>query len=705
MMPNPISLFPESFSELLKIWQDPTQRQACFAEYTSSCLSFIPHLPPELALDLPLPEVLELLRQRWGKMADLALSPDYTDPEKLPEALPEAICSPVACEPDGAWLRQANLVGVNLRTVGGFWGLIPYTLTLPAAQDAIHLLPVWEPGVVGSLYGMVSWQINPEFFSPELVAACSWLDTPGRQLRAVVNLLHGMGRTVGMDVIPHTDRFSEMALSYPEHFEWLQRRDLQIVDHAADLHRAVQAEIYAFLKQHGPAVRGEPLPGSVEALFSSDCPEDRRLRLLFGLPEDAAGRLRWRKLLIRWLHRQGFETVPATMAPPYRGLEVDSSPGALVVDEDGLNWRDFRITQPQAMSRVFNPLARFKLYDCQADNANWEIDFAAPRRAVWQYVCEHYAAMQSQYSFDFMRGDMSHVQMRPGGIPLVIDEYYDLLGTVKTYIRRRAPYFGYFAESFLAPRGVMGYGEEIDHLEASVAEATLGDLQSCPVGSAEFLQRLRQYDDLKITRRCTPSFTVMTADKDDPRFDAFYRTGNELRLFLAFFLTDMPSYMGLGFEMRDRHDMPAPNEHYTKLYVFQERKGPKATRGPYVWGRNAALFYQITRLKLYLEKNWKNLRGRPIRWLIAPDAFGANPLLVWTQADGLEYIFLANTSPEKHSGGFGIPLAGKNFILQLEFSTAPEFPPTDQKLVFNGVFFPVTDLAPAEGRVYKVAKE
>ena len=392
------------------------------------------------------------------------------------------------------------------------------------------------------------------------------------------------------------------------------------------------------------------------------------------------------------------------MAPPYRGLEVDSSPEALVVDEDGLNWRDYRITQPQPMSRVFNPLARFKLYDSQADNANWEIDFASPRRAVWQYVCEHYEAVQRQYGFDFMRGDMSHVQMRPGGVPPVIDEYYDLLGAVKNHIQRSAPFFGYFAESFLAPRDVMGYGEEMDHLEASAA-ATLGDLQSCPVGSTEFLQRLRQYDDFKTTRRCTPSFTVITADKDDPRFDAFYRAGNELRLFLAFFLTDMPSYMGLGSETRDRHEKPAPNEHYTKLYVFQERRGPKATHGPYVWGRNAALFSRITRLKLYLEKTWQHLRRKPIRWLIAPDACGTNPLLAWTQADGPEYIFLANTSPEKHSSGFGLPLSGRNIVLYFEFSTASEIPPTDQKLVFNGVFFPVTDLAPAEGRVYKVAKE
>ncbi len=673
-----------------------------FTDYISERCSFIPHLLPEAALQMPVQEILDLLRKRWGESVDMALAPRYTDTDALPKTLPQVICSPAANQTNGNWLRYANLVGVNLRTVRGFWGLIPYSLTLPAAQSAIHLLPIWEPGVVGSLYGMVSWQLNPEFFSQPLADICPWLDRPDRQLRAVVNLLHAIGRTVGMDVIPHTDRFSEMALAYPEHFEWLQRQDLRIVDHSGNLHRAVQRRIFEFVRHSGPAFPSDTMPASAEGLFHPACSESARLRLLFGLPEDYAGRLRRRKLLIQHLYRLGYETVPATMAPPYRGLEVDPSSEALIVDEDKLAWRDYRITAPQAMSRVFNPLARYKLYESKDDNADWEIDFSAPRLPVWKYVCIHYAEVQRRYGFDFMRGDMSHVQMRPDGVPPVPDEYYDLLGTVKRHIQTQAPYFGYFAESFLAPRDVMGYGEEVDHLEASAAEATLGDLQSCAVGSPEFLQRLRQYADLKCTRRCTPSFTVMTADKDDPRFDAFYLDGNILRLFLAFFLTDMPSYMGLGFEIRDRHEHPVPNEHYTKLYVFQERRGPKATPGPYEWGKTIELFNQVTRLKLYLDQIWPRINGRPIRWLIAPDACGVNPLIAWTQTDQPEYIFIANTSLEKPSGGFGLPAPGGSGACHIEYSTCQDIPASDQKLGFNGFYYPVMSLAPAEGRVYKM---
>jgi hypothetical protein len=110
-------------------------------------------------------------------------------------------------------------------------------------------------------------------------------------------------------------------------------------------------------------------------------------------------------------------------------------------------------------------------------------------------------------------------------------------------------------------------------------------------------------------------------------------------------------------------------------------------------------------LKLYVDTIWENLYGRPIHWLIPPDACGANPLLAWTQADHPELIFLANTSLERHSGGFGVPFWEPDVKLWGEFSTAGDIPAEDEKLVFNGIFFPVANLAPAEGRVYRVIKD
>jgi hypothetical protein len=683
--------------------------------YRSGKTSFITGLPPEQAVKMPLTQVLDILRDRLGPLLGEALSPD------LPETLPPGLASPVASQPDGRWLRTANLVGVNVRTIGSFWNVVQYALTLPAAQSAIHLLPVWEPGVVSSLYGMVSWEINREFYNPELATHFPWLNTPALQLRAVVCLLHALGKTVGMDVIPHTDRFSEMALAFPEFYEWLQRKDTHIVDHSASLYQVVQGCIFEFLESRGPANPNHLLPRDCAEFFSPAVDETQRLHVLFGEPGDYQGRLSRRIALIHHLYRQGFETVPATMAPPFRGLEVDASLQGCVIDDDGLVWRNFSITHPSSMSRVFNPLARFQFYECQdeagsAGNASWQLDFSRPRKPVWEYFCAKYASMQQRFGFDFMRGDMSHVQMRPGGVPSDIDAYYDPLGAVKRYIRERigAPYFGYFAESFLAPRDSMGYGEEIDHLEASQADATLGDLQSSSLGSPEFLQRLRYYRDLLETRGCAPSFTILTADKDDPRFDSFYLTCNETRYFLGLLFTDMPSYMALGFETRDLHPEPAPNEYYTKLYVFQERKGSKSVSGPYLWGSNLKLFEALTRLRQFLEANWSELAGKPVRWLIPADATGNNPILAWTQAgENPACLFIVNTSA-KTVGSFSLPFPLEGCQLELVFSVSPEdlnlgftlpaavYLPTGANLLGSGKSYYCLGMRAGECRAYRV---
>jgi hypothetical protein len=433
--------------------------------------------------------------------------------------------------------------------------------------------------------------------------------------------------------------------------------------------------------------------------------------VLFGAPRDFGGRTTRRVSLVKHLHAGGYEPVPATMGVPFRGLVVD--PEAVTVDRYGMEWRDYLIADGGPMARVFNPLARYKLYESHDDNARWEIDFSRPRREVWDYVGDRYAAVQRCFGFDFMRGDMSHVQMRPGGVPEVVDRYYDLLGAVKEHIRlhNRVPWFGYFAESFLPPRDVFAYGEEIDHLEASRADTTLGDLQSTVVGSPEFLSRLRRYRDLLHTRACAPSFTVMTADKDDPRFDSFYLEGNEVRLFLALFLTDMPSYTALGFETRDPHPDPWPNEYYTKLYVFEAEDESnlypaKARHGPFRWGHNGTLFANLTRLRHFADRVLPALAGRGIRWLLPPDPRAEQRVVAWMPWPGpADWVFLANLDLWAPSAYFALPavpglLEGQP--LAAAFSTAGELPNAEEAVTFNGLHYRVAGLAPGEGRAYRV---
>ena len=614
-------------------------------------------MPPEAMLRMPFDDIIRSLEQGIGTDIYQAFDPAASVP------------GPVSAYRDTSWLKTAKTVGVNVRTIQSFWKIIPYVLTLPAAQNTIHILPIWEPGVVASLYGPSSWNVNPEFSSPELAANFPHLDTVEKQLKVIINILHLLDKAVGMDVVPHTDRFSEMAVANPQFFEWLQRRDKKIVHHESGLHRKVQALILKHLQQKGSAVPGLLPPDSVDDFFEK-MPELERLKMLFGEKYDYWGRLFRRKAIVRLLYEHGYETVPATMGPPYRGIEVDPRPEAKVIDEEGLVWRDYRISQPQSFSRVFGPLARYQLYESKNNNRHWELDFDRPNTGAWAYVCEHYRQIQAEFGFDFMRGDMSHVQMRPGGVAPVRDEYYDLLGAVKQTVLREKPWFGYFAESFLAPPGEMAYGDECDHLEASFADSTLGDLQSEPVGTKKFVKDFWQYRQWSETREFAPNFSIMTADKDDPRFDRFYLKGNEIRYFIALFLTDMPSYMGLGFECRDPHPKPAPNEFYSKYYVFQMLNDPKTTSGPYRWGQNRQLYAKLVRQKMLAENIFSDIRDAKTAWLLPPDKTGKNKVIAWTQAEKPRYLFVANFDTNKsRSATFAAPdTAG----WQLLFSTQNE---------------------------------
>lgn len=680
------------YTSYLNSWSESSE--AYFAIYRLQKTSFVPFLLPELAIQLRASETLKILSERFGeKSLQLALKSEHTWP------------SPIKEVPNSNWIKRTNMVGINVRTIDNFWNVVKYALTLPASQQAVHLLPIWEPGVVESLYGMASWNINPAFFSTELAAAIPHLDTVEKQLKVVINLLHALGKVVGFDAIPHTDRYSEIVLTNPHFFEWLQREDLEIDDHRANLHEQVQECIYSWLKENGSADQNLTIPKNTAQLFASSTPEHLRLEILFGKKNDQYGRNLRRGNLVNYLFQQGYEPVPATMAPPYRGLEVDVATDAKTEDKEGRVWRDYRISKPESMSRVFGPLTRYKLYGRLNDNQDWEIDFDQPRKEVWDYVCNHFAELTETYHFDFMRGDMSHVQMRPDGVPHQVDLYYDFHKAIKGRLRQKHPYFAYFAETFMAPAGFMAYGDEVDHLELSDADATLGDLQSMVVGSTEFLQNFRRYLDILNTRSFAPSFTIMTGDKDDPRFDKFYLSGNEARLFTALFICDMPSYMGLGFEVRDPHPVPVANEYYTKLYVFQIEKGSKATHGPYLWGNNISLFDRLTKIRMQAEALYPEIEQARTQWLIPPDSTGHKKLIAWTQQEQPKYIFVVNLDSEKAIINQKIPAIPYHDGLKVvcHFSVLQEVPST-YSLPFNGKNYQVDRLEAGECLIFKIVE-
>jgi hypothetical protein len=589
--------------------------------------SFIKQLIPEISVGLNVFEIFQILQSRFGtdKLGQ-ALNPSYTFP------------SPLEGKINGDWLKTTNMVGVNIRTIGNFFNLIKYLLTTGNCHDSIHILPIWEPGVVSSLYGKISWNINPEFFSEELKNAIPNLDTVEKQLKVVTNLIHMMGKSVGLDVIPHTDRFSELVFLHPQMFEWVKRKDHHIL--VVNIQNASEVEdiIWEYLVQKGTA-DGSLISYSKTVFFDFKNPilsEKQRLEVLFGNVANRENRLHRRLEMMQQLLYHGLETMPVTMAPPYRGLHLVEND--FIYDKMGNKWYNYQFDKPEAMSRVFGPLTRYKFY--QAEH-NQVLEFGNPNIPAWDYICQKYYECQQAYNFDFMRGDMAHVQPRPGGVPEQIDAFYDPLKAIKKYIvNRGVKHFGFFAETFIAPPDTMGYGNEIDHLEAIEADSTLGDLQATPVGSEVFMTILEEYINIAETRKFAPNFTMITADKDDPRFDAFYKKGNHLRYFVGLFLPILPSYMSLGFECRNSHLERGLNEEYTKLYVFQindDAETDKVTHGPFIWGKNYGLFAEIEKMKRLFETIQKETQFADFKWISKPSK--TNFVAEWSIGD---YLFVVN---------------------------------------------------------------
>ncbi|TDB64542.1 alpha-amylase family protein [Arundinibacter roseus] len=656
--------------------------------YKQKQQTFWEGLTPEQAVQLPIYTVLDALSARFGfAQVQAALMAEISVP------------GPKSSEPTGNWLKSTRMVGINVRTVGNFFNVVKYSLTLPSFHDSIHLLPIWEPGVVGSLYGMASWNINPEFFSQELYELFPHLSTIEKQLKATINLLHLMGFSVGMDVIPHTDRFSEMVLAHPRYFEWVRQKDGVLLDHREGIWQEVEARIYQFLELHGTADGSDLL--AKEQLFGNTLQaidEAARMRLVFGRPDDYGGRQARRVALMRFVIAEGYETLPMTMAPPYRSLHINKD--VFTLDEAGYAWYQYEFDEPQTMSRVFGPLTRYRLFESKNDNQEWGLDFEKPLTDVWSYVCQHYAECQQAYQFDFMRGDMTHVQMRPEGVPAILPDYYDILGSVKKYIvSQGVNHFAFFAESFVGAPDFMGYGDEIAHLEALGAEVTLGDLQSTTVGSALFMTRFRQYLDVGATRNFKPCFTVLTADKDDPRFDCFFQQGNIARYFTALFMKDLPSYVGAGFETRGLHLERAANEEYSKLYVFQiqdDKEPDKVTRGPYIWGDNSAQFEILNILRKWYETNATAIEQATIRWLTYPDPTQSTHYIAWQLGS---YIFVVNLNGSAETRHVTLPHLANSSSLEMVLSTSTE---SETPVVKgNGLFFSLVPLQKEECRIYK----
>ncbi len=189
----------------------------------------------------------------------------------------------------------------------------------------------------------------------------------------------------------------------------------------------------------------------------------------------------------------------------------------------------------------------------------------------------------------------------------------------------------------------------------------------------------------------------MTADKDDPRFDEFYQYGSIVRYFIALFMTDLPSYTGAGFEVRNQHLVRGKNEEYSKLYVFQifdEEEPDKYTTGPYLWGQNSEQFDQISELRRLGESLLPDFAGQPLRWHIHPDPTLSQYYVAWQIQ---QYVFVCNLNTTDACKHVSIPQKTEDQAISLVYSSRGT---EERARNGNGLFYTLNPLAPNECRIY-----
>jgi len=180
--------------------------------------SFHSGVLPEDSIKLNVPETLAKLEEIIGKEAVNNIMSG------------EQIDSPLkkVGEQNTDWLKKSKVVGINPRTVKTYFNIAKYAMTFP--EDAVHILPFLNPGDLNCLYNPNNFNYSWEFLDKELsehtfkdkAGKAVKFDTPEKQLKLCVNILHSLGKKVGFDVMHHTDRFSEVVLTNPEKFYWIK---------------------------------------------------------------------------------------------------------------------------------------------------------------------------------------------------------------------------------------------------------------------------------------------------------------------------------------------------------------------------------------------------------------------------------------------------------------------------------------------------
>lgn len=536
--------------------------------------------------------------------------------------------SPVKDFKNGNWIKKNKIIGINPRIARTYFGIIKYAMTFP--EESIHIMPLWEPGCDGSIYSRINWKLSEKWLDPEL--SDKGFDSPEKQLKLVINLLHALGKTVGFDAVPHTDKYAEEVFISPEFFEWVKlnpqrtkQLSLSKIEYN-NLYEEVKTIIRGFLENNGDSNNIKIDETLLNDFYSDTIDLNLRSKLLFGLNPDTA--LKRRLELINLIRGNCFETIPVFEHSPCRPILFDK-----IVSNKGLEWAEFKVKDKPEGSVVFNSVTPYKWYEI--DDQGY-INIEKPNLNVWQYFIDEITNFQSEYNFDFLRADMAHVQISHSHSNKEKHLHYDneLWKKVKENVQRKVPYFATFAESFLNEY----YIDAVQDMKNKAFDIILG-MSNYTFLNNDYIDCIKRYRKIATESNVSPCISMITGDSDKPAGTDFWKSPNaiELRYFTMLFL-DLPGYSAMGIEKREL--IPKSDEEFSGLFTLDKPF-------KYKWGENINLLKYFQKIrKLYPEIQSKT-KSQTLKWFETGSEFNACWGYYNKKNSEFSYIFMLNIDTQK----------------------------------------------------------
>lgn len=609
--------------------------------------------------------------------------------------------------PDNIDFNKIKIIGIHPRIAKTFGGIISYAMTSP--NEGVHLLPLLEPGCANSLYAASSWNVNNEFMDAELTS--KGYDTPEKQLKLTVNVLHSLGKKVGIDVVPHTDRFSQQVFTNPDCFYWIHVENEGGKDVGKYLQKTdgVKQTVKEFLETNGD-INGKKINGkTLEKLY--ELSDEERERIIFG-KADKEKRDTRRVELMNAVRAKGYETVPVSIESANR-LPVFDKYNSIIVDGKKITWAEFkfpddfeygyelykvhedRVNPPKGL---FGNLTPYKFYDID-DKGFFKSD--SMNKKTVDYFANKVSDFVNEYHFDFSRNDMMHLQYSQANKKSQTQQTDEAWHHIKNKIKEKNPDFKFFGEIF----GENIYTEGLKDAENKRTDVILG--ASHYKKGQNFTDLVKKYS--KSDSKVKQAVTVMTTDLDEPVYNDLLKPNLiKLREFYKWFMP-LPGYSAIGYETKE--DKPKEKrEAYTLNFTNVDNVNNYA---PFEWRKNNKLYFQMSKMQMVYDKIKSTIKKQNLLWL----GNSSNTWMYYDKNTNLpSYVFITNPDTERVKPKISIEnpfnalekidkSVNKQEKAVLEPVLSTDKTQLKRKTIYKNKPVIITNLAPGEGRIYKVINE